>query len=224
MKNIFFMAWVSFFSINNLSAQNVTGTVIGTNFNYERISDSEHLFHFETAFSSGSTGACFNFEECTFSSIGDTFYVQAHYNIVGVWPQQGCVRSDSVSYNQLLPQDIDYIKMSTNVTAESDTPPYNPVTVEDVYFRLIDLNNLAVNTNAIQQAIMAPNPTTGQFTITAVIKLDAIKIYDILGKVIQSIIPDAATTSIDLNNYSAGIYFVKMISDHDETIKKIIVR
>lgn len=70
-----------------------------------------------------------------------------------------------------------------------------------------------------------PNPSTGLFTISNADKIiEKLEIYDISGKIIltKNNFSIQNETSFDISNASTGIYFVKITSDNQTSIKKII--
>ena len=82
----------------------------------------------------------------------DTMYVKGFYNVCGVWPHQGCVRNDVVTYNDIIPNTILYIVMSTNAITECETGA--PVIVENIFTSTYNrnLNTTLFSKNAIHLA------------------------------------------------------------------------
>ncbi|MBA3679904.1 MAG: PKD domain-containing protein [Bacteroidetes bacterium] len=71
-----------------------------------------------------------------------------------------------------------------------------------------------------------PNPNNGRFEI----KLDAatngivkIKVYSLIGEMIYETEIDTINKTIDLNNISNGVYFIKLNSNNKEFTKKVII-
>lgn len=114
--------------------------------------------------------------------------------------------------------------MSTNVIMIEDNPPYNPIVVDNLYFRIFDLENLSINANSKLISNIFPNPTTGSFTINSPIKINTIEIYDIVGKQVMSLTSNKNTERIQLTNSPAGVYFIKLTSDNGSVVKKLIVQ
>ena len=71
-----------------------------------------------------------------------------------------------------------------------------------------------------------PNPSTGLFTVSTGNKaIDKVEVYDISGKVVLSAnnFSNAnSQTILDMRNVSGGIYFVKITSEGQSTVKRII--
>lgn len=69
---------------------------------------------------------------------------------------------------------------------------------------------------------MYPNPVQDVLTIKSANSIDAIEVYDVLGKKILSSYPEAITPIIDMSSMNAGAYFVKVtIGDASNTVKVI---
>jgi len=72
------------------------------------------------------------------------------------------------------------------------------------------------------KAVLFPNPTSSIITINSNKIIKRIELYDSLGRVLVSKIVESNQSSLDLSNYSNGIYFVKIITDNSEKIEKIL--
>ena len=83
---------------------------------------------------------------------------------------------------------------------------------------------LATQNFELDKIVIAPNPSAGIFTIySSKLNLDKIEVYDITGKIINSKTNlNSTNTTLDLTNVSTGIYFVKIISNNQSTVKRII--
>jgi hypothetical protein len=72
-----------------------------------------------------------------------------------------------------------------------------------------------------------PNPTTGEFKVESLkFKVEGVKVFDVYGRKQKATLPSVSTDgtewSLDLSNLSAGIYFVKIITEKREVIRKVI--
>ncbi len=67
-----------------------------------------------------------------------------------------------------------------------------------------------------------PNPATDHITVNSNLVINSIQLYDMQGRVLISKKLDATTTTIDVSNYSKGVYFLKVNSANGEKTKKII--
>ena len=196
----------------NSYAQNVTGTVLGTNFNYTMNNESSHEFSFTTGFSIGA-GVCPPFSS-TISFSDDTMFIKATYNICGFWPALGCVRNDIVNYTEIIPANIQYIIMSTNViTCESGTPEL----VENVYTRTYD-RNLGISEILKNSISIYPNPVHDVLHISADGVFDTYVIYDLLGKKLI----ESNQNIISVESISQGVYLLEAKRGNLKVIQRFV--
>jgi len=203
-------------STNTIKAQDITGSVMNTNFNYQMINNTQYNFTFHTSFSFGFQSTCPTLINSTFSVVNDTLYVKGYYDITGAWPQAGCDRFDTVPYYSSIPSNIHFIEMSTNVIGYNNTPPYIPstLTYENVYqqtFSINSLNNSNFNNN-LSKNFIYPNPTNGTINISENIKYDKIIIYNNLGQIVNTI--NKTTTGLyEIRELPIGLYNLIFIDE-----------
>lgn len=82
---------------------------------------------------------------------------------------------------------------------------------------------VSVKDTELSNSFVYPNPTSGLFTIDAPENCQ-LTISDIRGGIIFSKLVLNASEIIDISNHAAGIYFIKMQSETNVFIKKIIKR
>jgi hypothetical protein len=75
---------------------------------------------------------------------------------------------------------------------------------------------------AANKVVLYPNPTSSIITINSDEAIKSIELYDSLSRLLVSKIVESNEISLDLSNYSNGIYFVKIITDNGEKIEKIL--
>ncbi len=76
----------------------------------------------------------------------------------------------------------------------------------------------------VNDLIIFPNPSSGLFTLASRNNtIDEIQVFDILGKQMNVVVNNQASDNLqfDLSHASSGIYFVKIKSGNQSTIKKI---
>lgn len=85
-----------------------------------------------------------------------------------------------------------------------------------------NLITLSVEDDNLNQFKVYPNPTKGELTINSSgIKLDIIQIIDIMGRIVKNIDPNN-TKEINVSNLPAGSYFLRVDSEENSLVKKII--
>lgn len=67
-----------------------------------------------------------------------------------------------------------------------------------------------------------PNPTSSLLNIKSENSIKSIELYDVQGRIIQVNKIGSKETSVDVSNYNAGVYFVKITTDFGSCIEKII--
>lgn len=101
------------------------------------------------------------------------------------------------------------------------TAVYNTSGTESNYTQtVLSQNNLLNNNNfEKQKTLFYPNPTEGVINIQCE-NLVKVFIYDNLGKKIKEFEPKS---QIDLSDISKGIYIIKLISDNDIYMNKVVI-
>ena len=133
----------------------------------------------------------------------------------------------------------------TNTTLTTYTYPLNALNSEtNIIFRIVfhsdeSVTQLGVNIDdfvingtlsnqnfELNNVYVYPNPSKGIFNISlGNIQPTGIDVYDLTGKIVWSkkeISVSNFETAIDLSNVSQGIYFVKIMSNEQATVKRII--
>ena len=84
-----------------------------------------------------------------------------------------------------------------------------------------EVNALSSNEFQTESITLFPNPASDNFTINTT-KLVNVEIVNMLGKLVKSVQNVDASTSVDVSNLDAGVYFVKVLGENaTETIKLI---
>ena len=122
-----------------------------------------------------------------------------------------------------------------------DTAPW-PIEADGLgsYLQLKDVsldNNVAENWEATSNAILSnkvfdtdfslslyPNPVTNTLFIHSAKVMDNIKIFNVLGTLIQNIPTNSNAIKTDLSSFSNGVYFITIHDENGYSTKKIIKR
>ncbi|MBU2652225.1 MAG: T9SS type A sorting domain-containing protein [Bacteroidetes bacterium] len=76
-----------------------------------------------------------------------------------------------------------------------------------------------------EELMLWPNPTLGKLNIkNEELKIDKVELVDLFGKILMVNIPEPATSNLqlDISRISPGIYFLKIITDGQMIVKKVI--
>ena len=71
--------------------------------------------------------------------------------------------------------------------------------------------------------VLYPNPTTGQFRIeNSELRIENVEVYDVFGKLLNSVEMNDHSTVIDVSGYAAGIYFTRIYTDKGVVTRRIV--
>ena len=131
-----------------------------------------------------------------------TFAAAGKYNIcVDVTDSAGC----TTTYCQ-----NDSVYRSANGTMVSVTVVQGQVSVI----------NKVVNNNEVS---VYPNPSNGNFVVTTTVHAKAISVSDVLGNELLMVTPTNNNTNINLSAQANGIYFVKIITNNAQIVKRMVI-
>ena len=83
----------------------------------------------------------------------------------------------------------------------------------------------SVNEHVIQAVRLYPNPSDGIVFVASDADLQAIKLYDIAGRMVRHITICGSTTELDFKDLDGGVYFLQAIcSDGNTTTQKLVVK
>ncbi|WP_250432640.1 FG-GAP-like repeat-containing protein [Hanstruepera flava] len=74
----------------------------------------------------------------------------------------------------------------------------------------------------IQQVLVFPNPTLEEITIKSNTVIIRFSLYDSFGKEIFKAQPNSKTYSLNLEEFSSGIYYIKVYHDENDIVRKIV--
>ncbi|MBR4156329.1 MAG: choice-of-anchor J domain-containing protein [Bacteroidales bacterium] len=93
-----------------------------------------------------------------------------------------------------------------------DNPEDNYVVVEVV----------SIDENGVNGMMVYPNPTNGSLNITAD-DMNSIAIINTLGQVVYEIAADSDSALIDMTQFEAGVYMVRIVTDNGVAVERITV-
>ena len=87
------------------------------------------------------------------------------------------------------------------------------------------LSSDALSTNsflASSSLLMYPNPVENVLTITASTPIKGVKVFNVLGALVQEVKTDSENINMDLSTQSQGVYFLRIYNEGGYTNRKII--
>jgi len=85
-------------------------------------------------------------------------------------------------------------------------------------FDILGINNPVIDTSVA----IYPNPANSIVNIKADALLQSVELYDVQGRLLQTVLVSDVTATIDISGNPAGIYFVKVTTDKGIKAEKII--
>ncbi|MGK4566473.1 choice-of-anchor J domain-containing protein [Flavobacterium sp. 3HN19-14] len=95
-----------------------------------------------------------------------------------------------------------------------------------IFTDCVQVTSLGIDETGFSNMLLIyPNPSRGLFVVeTGNITADKITVVDNLGRTIGSAVPSSNKTSLDIEGFAEGIYYVKISHDGVETTKKLILK
>jgi hypothetical protein len=114
------------------------------------------------------------------------------------------------------------VAVNSTVTQKADIFfDYNwPITTNDANttFTVLSHDNFAVD-NTVK---VYPNPAKNIVNIEAGSELQSVQLYDVQGRLLQSLSAEGTGTVLDLSSKPAGIYFIKINTEKGAKVEKVI--
>ncbi|TDW48761.1 putative secreted protein (Por secretion system target) [Flavobacterium sp. 270] len=67
-----------------------------------------------------------------------------------------------------------------------------------------------------------PNPTKGNVNINCDSAIKTIELFDVQGRILQTVIEDSNSAQLDISNKSNGLYFIRITTDAGSKVEKLI--
>jgi len=98
---------------------------------------------------------------------------------------------------------------------------YNaPIETNEARSTFATLNNS--NFVKDQSITVAPNPAKNSVTVTAKNNIKSIQLYDVQGRILQTVLENNKSTTLDISNKTNGVYFLKITTEVGSSVEKII--
>ncbi|MFY7816347.1 MAG: T9SS type A sorting domain-containing protein, partial [Chryseobacterium taeanense] len=100
---------------------------------------------------------------------------------------------------------------------------YNfPIETNDAITNIAGTLKVSENKNN-KSAEVYPNPTKGEVNINAESEIKAVEVYDTAGRILQKQIGiNARKTTINIHSSDKGMFYIKIITDKANVMKKVI--
>jgi hypothetical protein len=150
---------------------------------------------------------------------------QLDYDIPG-GPADNCGNTTSITLSQELFTCADLGANTVTVTITDTAGNTNTCTPTVTITDPLVVCLIGIEENELDGAVsLFPNPTSGQVTIfnSSNMDIESITILDINGRIIKEIDTANSTTEIgfSIENFSSGLYFVKIETENSSTIKRL---
>ena len=93
---------------------------------------------------------------------------------------------------------------------------------DNIYFSVNEGTVLNTNTIVASTFKVYPNPAQNEWNITATQNINSIQLFDILGKEVKAIQPNATSAKVDASELSNGVYFANITTDNGSKTVKLV--
>ncbi len=107
--------------------------------------------------------------------------------------------------------------MSTNAITYGENPPFEPITVTDIYSRVIDLNNLSINSNHIKKIVVYPNPTKETIIISNNLLFDKAIVLNNIGQKITTFYKNKEDI-YNIESLPNGVYYISFYDNKNDKV------
>lgn len=159
-----------------------------------------------------------------------------HYSALVSWNPGGQEDNWNVQYKQNAASSWDNIQTNTPYVTLSNLTENTPYQVrvqalcsDDLTSDWTDAVSFTTLIDGIDEYTLdasvriSPNPTTGECTIlNSQCAINVVNVYDVYGKLLNTISVNDATVQIDLGQYAAGVYFIRVTTDNGAVTKRVV--
>ena len=146
----------------------------------------------------------------------------ANPEIAGTVTGEGSyIENETVTLTATANESYEFLNWTENGEIVSEESEYS--------FTITSDRNLVANfiaTEGIDELSSAfnlyPNPANDNLYIDSKVKINEVVIYDVYGRSQQSTVNSQQSLSIDVSNFNSGIYFVKIVTDNGEVVKRFV--
>ena len=136
------------------------------------------------------------------------------------WVQLDIPLADFVAASNPPNLDRDAIAQIVITAARADSNEPLKIYMDNIYFH--KNTELSVEENEIASFSVFPNPTASHWNVKSNHNINSIDVFDVLGKQVLSIKPNAQETVINASPLNAGLYLARLTSDAGtETVRLV---
>lgn len=174
-------------------------------------------------FRNGSPSACPPVDSVKFDVHNDTIILFVRYNEIGAWPLQGCVNLDTIRYklenSGLFTLIVNSYVYNYNISEED----YKTVQVDSDTSYAVKVDVREIETGKQNGVTLYPNPANHQVQIktNTHISITAVTLFDVLGKQLSQF--TGGNTLLNLTGLPAGNYFLKISTEQEVLVEKLLI-
>ena len=158
---------------------------------------------------------------------------QADINIISIEE----VNSDAIQYLTVTAEELPYVLpygegfsfvIEPNYLGEQKSTAHTTLIVTSdagiVVFE-VDIDGEVLSVNEVSaQAKIYPNPANASVSVVAENDIESVKVYNVLGALVETIPANAKSVNVNLNGYSNGVYFFNILqSDGTVSNQRVVV-
>ena len=136
------------------------------------------------------------------------------------------VHQNETSPTQIVISDISKITFENDemnvIVKNSDEPHLFELSgINKITFDLVTeaVESITYNNTSLH---LYPNPTENRLFIETEHEIEEIVIYDVYGRKCQQVNETTSQQVLDVTDLNAGIYFVKVVTDNNEIVKRFV--
>lgn len=154
-------------------------------------------------------------------------------SVVLDWAQTGTPDSWTINYKKSSVQTWTTVTTTThpytitNLDSQTGYEAYVTATCGDLTSDESNHITFTTLTDGIEDldmnTVIYPNPTTGKVTVSNFQSpINGIEVYDVYGKLLNRVEPNLNEVSLDITNYAAGVYFIRIETENGVANKRIV--
>ena len=109
--------------------------------------------------------------------------------------------------------------------SQGPVPTYTFYAVDADHTIRAEFLNVGIGDFPEESLVLYPNPTNGKLTVSgSKFQVSSIEIYDVYGKLLQSVAVNDVAADLDVSGLPAGLYFARIRTDNGVVTKRFVKR